>query len=93
MVPIVQPKPGRFVVTLAQTKIEKIGQVARRDAEALAHQLSKFVSKQSADLKVKGVMLKLLRELTELTLRHSVIIAPIDRELSPAVCRARFGLR
>jgi hypothetical protein len=26
MVPIVQPKPGRFVVTLAQTKVEKIGQ-------------------------------------------------------------------
>jgi hypothetical protein len=72
-------------VALTRTKVEKIGQAARRDAEALARQLSKLARKQSADLKVEGVMLKLLRQLAELTLKHSgVVIIPIDRELSPA---------
>lgn len=72
-------------MALTRTKVEKIGQAARRDAEALARQLSKLARKQSADLKVEGVMLKLLRQLAELTLKHSgVVIIPIDRELSPA---------
>ena len=72
-------------MALTQAKVGKVGQGARRDAEALARQLSKFARKQSADLKVEGVMLKLLRQLTELTLKHSgVIIIPIDKELSPA---------
>lgn len=76
-----------------QTKVEKIGQAARRDAEAVARQLGKFARKQSADLKVDGVMLKLLRQLTELTLKHSgVIIIPIDRELSPADAGKILGI-
>src|SRR5262245_25531046 len=40
---------------------------------------------RSADLKVQGVMLKLLRELAELVSKHpGIAIVPIDRELSPA---------
>lgn len=77
----------------AQTKVQKIGQAARRDAEAVARQLGKFARKKSADLKVNGVMLKLLRQLTELTLKHSgVAIIPIDRELSPADAGKILGI-
>jgi hypothetical protein len=81
------------VVALTQTKFEKIGQAARRDAEVLARQLTKFARKQSAELKVEGVMLKLLRQLTELILKHSgVVIVPIDRELSPADAGKILGI-
>jgi excisionase family DNA binding protein len=81
------------VVALTQTKVEKVGQAARRDAEALARQLSKLERKQSVDLKVEGVMLKLLRQLTELTLKHSgVVIIPVDRELSPADAGKILGI-
>ena len=77
----------------SQTKAEKFGQAARRDAEALERQLGKFARKQSADLKVDGMMLKLLRQLTELTLKHSgVAIVPIDRELSPADAGKILGI-
>lgn len=80
-------------MALIQTKIEKIGQAARRDAEALARQLGKYARRQSADLKVEGVMLKLLRRLTELTLDHpGVVILPIDRELSPADAGRILGI-
>ena len=76
-----------------QTKVEKIGQAGRRDAEAVARQLDRFVRKQSADLRVDGVMLKLLRQLTELTLKHSgVAIIPVDRELSPADAGKILGI-
>jgi excisionase family DNA binding protein len=81
------------VVALTRTKVEKVGQAARRDAEALARQLGKSARKQSVDLKVEGVMLKLLRQLTELTLNHSgVVIIPIDRELSPADAGKILGI-
>jgi len=80
-------------MALSQTQVEKFGQAARRDAEALARQLSKSARKQSADVKVEGVMLKLLRQLTELTLKHSgVVIFPIDRELSPADAGKILGI-
>jgi hypothetical protein len=47
--------------------------------------IGRLVARKSADLKIEGVMLKLLRQLTELTLKHSgVVIIPIGRELSPA---------
>jgi hypothetical protein len=81
------------VVAPARTKLEKVGQTARRDAAALARQLSKSAHKQSVHLKVEGVMLKLLRQLTELTLKHSgVVIIPIDRELSPADAGEILGI-
>ena len=80
-------------MVLTQTKVEKIGQAARRDAEALARQLGKSVRKQSADLKVEGVMLKLLRHLTELTLKHSgVVMMPVERELSTADAGKIWGI-
>jgi excisionase family DNA binding protein len=81
------------VVALTRTKIEKIGRTARRDAEALGRQLGKYARKQSANLKVEGVMLKLLRQLTELTLKHpGVVITPIDKELSPADAGKILGI-
>jgi len=80
-------------MALAQTRVEKIDQAARRDAAALARQLGKSAHKQSAELKVDGVMLKLLRQLTELTLKHAgVVIVPIDRELSPADAGQILGI-
>lgn len=80
-------------MALTRTTVEKIGQAARRDAAALARQLGKSVRRQSVDLKVEGVMLKLLRRLTELTLKHSgVVIVPIDRELSPADAGKILGI-
>jgi excisionase family DNA binding protein len=72
-------------VSLAKVKVERLDQTGRRDAEALARQLSKITRTRSADLKVQGVMLKLLRELAELASKHSgITIIPVDRELSPA---------
>lgn len=70
-----------------------MGRAGRRDAEALASQLAKFARKQSADLKVEGVMLKLLRQLTQLALNHSgVALLPIDQELSPADAGKILGI-
>jgi excisionase family DNA binding protein len=72
-------------VPLSRIKVERLDQTGRRDAEALARQLSKSSRTRSADLKVQGVMLKLLRELTEVVSKHpGIAIVPIDRELSPA---------
>lgn len=80
-------------MVLSRTKIENFGRAGRRDAEALARRLRKFARKQAADLKVEGVMLKLLRQLTEVTLRHGgVAIVPIDRELSPADAGKILGI-
>jgi hypothetical protein len=72
-------------VSLSKVKVERLDQSGRRDAEALARQLSKVSRTRSAELKVQGVMLKLLRELTELVSKHpGIAIVPIDREFSPA---------
>lgn len=72
-------------MSLPKINVERLDHSGRRDAEALARQLSRIARSQSANLKVRGVMLKLLRELTELVSKHpSVAIVPIDRELSPA---------
>lgn len=80
-------------MALSRTKIEKFGRAGRRDAEALARQLRKLGRKQSADLKVEGVMLKLLRQLTEVSLMHDgVAIVPVDRELSPADAGKILGI-
>jgi excisionase family DNA binding protein len=80
-------------VSLSKVKVKKLDQGGRRDAEALARQLSKITSSRSADLKVQGVMLKLLRELTELVPKHlGIAIVPIDRELSPADAGEILGI-
>jgi len=48
---------------------------------------------RSADLKVQGVMLRLLRALTELALRHpGIAVIPIGRELSPSDAGEILGL-
>jgi hypothetical protein len=55
----------------------------RREAESLARQL-KGADKRSATVKLEGLMLKLVRELTDVVLHHpGVVTAPLDRELSP----------
>jgi excisionase family DNA binding protein len=80
-------------VSLSKIKAERLDQTGRRDAEALALQLSKITRTRSADLKVQGVMLKLLRELTELASKHpGVAIIPLDRELSPADAGEILGI-
>jgi excisionase family DNA binding protein len=80
-------------VSLSKIKVERLDQTSRRDAEALARQLSKIARARSADLKVQGVMLKLLREVTELVSKHSgIAIVPIDRELSPADAGEILGI-
>ncbi|WP_312014591.1 helix-turn-helix domain-containing protein [Bradyrhizobium sp. AUGA SZCCT0240] len=80
-------------MSLPKVKTERLDQTGRRDAEALARQLSKISSTRSADVKVQGVMLKLLRELTELVSKHpGIAIVPIDRELSPADAGEILGI-
>ena len=80
-------------MSLAKMKVERLDQTGRRDAEALARQLSRITRTRSADLKVQGVMLKLLRELAELASKHSgITIIPVDRELSPADAGEILGL-
>lgn len=80
-------------MSLSKVKVERLDQTGRRDAEALARQLSKITRTRSADLKVQGVMLKLLRELTELVSKHpGIAIVPIDRELSPADAGEILGI-
>lgn len=80
-------------MSLSKVRVEKLGQTGRRDAEALARQLSKITRTRSADLKVQGVMLKLLRELTEMVSKHSgIAMIPIDRELSPADAGEILGI-
>jgi excisionase family DNA binding protein len=80
-------------VSLSKVKVERLDQSGRRDAEALARQLSKVSRTRSAELKVQGVMLKLLRELTELVSKHpGIAIVPIDRELSPADAGEILGI-
>jgi excisionase family DNA binding protein len=84
---------GGSPVSLSKVKVEKLDQTGRRDAEALARQLSKITRTRSADLRVQGVMLKLLRELTELVSKHpGIAIIPIDRELSPADAGEILGI-
>ena len=80
-------------MSLSKVKVERLDQTGRRDAEALARQLSKITRTRSADLKIQGVMLKLLRELTELVSKHpGIVIVPIDRELSPADAGEILGI-
>lgn len=80
-------------MSLSKVKVERLDHSGRRDAEALARQLSGITRSRSADLKVQGVMLKLLRELTELVSKHpGIAIVPIDRELSPADAGKILGI-
>jgi hypothetical protein len=49
--------------------------------------------RRSATVKLEGLMLKLVRELAEIVMRNpGVIIAPFDRELSPAAASKILGI-
>jgi hypothetical protein len=71
-------------MALSSAKFENVGDGGRREAESVARQLKGTSRKRSATVKLEGLMLRLVRELTEIVL-HSpgVVIAPSDRELSP----------
>ena len=80
-------------MSLSKIKVEKLDQTGRREAEALARQLNKVTRTRTAELKVQGVMLKLLRQLTELVSKHpGIAMVPIDRELSPADAGQILGI-
>jgi hypothetical protein len=66
------------------SKFKNVSERDRRDAKSVARQLEERPRKRSATVKLEGLMLKLVRELTDVVLHHpGVVIAPLDRELSP----------
>ncbi len=80
-------------MSLSRIKVERLDETGRQEAEALARQFSRVTRTRSADLRVQGVMLKLLRELTALASKHpGIAIVPIDRELSPADAGEILGI-
>ena len=71
-------------MALSSAKFENVSAGGRKDAESVARQLKGSARKRSATVRLEGLMLKLVRELTDIVLRHpGVVIAPFDRELSP----------
>jgi hypothetical protein len=71
-------------MALSSAKFKNVSDRGRRDAASLARQLKGRSGKHSATVKLEGLMLKLVRELTDVVLHHpGVAIAPLDRELSP----------
>jgi hypothetical protein len=71
-------------MALPLAKFKNVGDRGRRDAQSLARQLEGRSRKRSATVKLEGLMLKLVCELTDVVLHHpGVVIAPLDRELSP----------
>lgn len=71
-------------MALALAKFKNVSDRSRREARSLARQLEGWSGKRSATVKLEGMMLKLVRELTDVMLHHpGVVIAPLDRELSP----------
>jgi hypothetical protein len=74
-------------------KFENVSNGGRREAESVARQLKGSSGKRSATVKLEGLMLKLVRELTDIVLRHpGVVIAPLDRELSPDAAGKILGI-
>ena len=71
-------------MALSLAKFKNVSDRGRREAKSLARQLKGRSGKRSATVKLEGMMLKLVRELTDVVLHHpGVVIAPLDRELSP----------
>jgi hypothetical protein len=71
-------------VPLSSARFENVSDGDRKEAESVARQLTGSSSRRSATVRLQGLMLKLVRELTDIVLRHpGVVIAPLDRELSP----------
>jgi hypothetical protein len=82
-----------LAVALSSAKFENISDGGRKEAESVARQLKGSSGKRSATVKLQGLMLKLVRELTDVVLRHpGVIIAPLDRELSPDAAGKILGI-
>jgi hypothetical protein len=80
-------------MALSSAKFENVSGGGRKEAESVARQLKRSSGKRSATVKLEGLMLKLVRELTDIVLRHpGVIIAALDRELSPAAAGKILGI-
>lgn len=77
----------------AHARFESVNDRGRKEAVSVARQLKRASRKHSATIKLEGVMLRLVRELTEIVLRNSgVVIAPSDRELSPDAASKILGI-
>jgi hypothetical protein len=80
-------------VALSSAKFENVSDGGRKEAESVARQLKGSSGKRSATVKLEGLMLKLVRELTDVVLRNpGVVIAPLDRELSPEAAGKILGI-
>lgn len=80
-------------MALSSAKFENVSDGGRKEAESVARQLKGSSGKRSATIKLEGLMLKLVRELTDIVLRHpGVVIAPLDRELSPDAAGKILGI-
>lgn len=80
-------------MALSTPKFENVGPLARKEAEAVARQLRGPSRRHSATVRLKGLMLRLVRELTETVLFHSgVMITPLDHELSPDAAGKILGI-
>jgi hypothetical protein len=75
------------------SKFKNVSDRGRRQARSLARQLERRSRKRSATVTLEGLMLKLVRELTDVVLHHpGVVIAPLDRELSPDAAGKILGI-
>jgi len=80
-------------VALSSAKFENVSDGGRKEAESVARQLKGSSRKRSVTVKLEGLMLKLVRELTNVVLRHpGVVIAPLGRELSPDAAGKLLGI-
>ena len=80
-------------MALSSAKFENISDGGRKEAESVARQLKGSSRKRSATVKLEGLMLRLVRELANVVLRHSgVVIAPLGRELSPDAAGKLLGI-
>ena len=80
-------------MALSLAKFKNVSDRGRREAKSLARQLKGWSGKRTATVKLEGLMLKLVRELTDVVLHHpGVVIAPLDRELSPDAAGRILGI-
>jgi hypothetical protein len=80
-------------MALSLAKFKNVSDRGRREAQSLARQLNGRSGKRTATVKLEGLMLKLVRELTDVVLHHpGVVIAPLDRELSPDAAGRILGI-
>jgi excisionase family DNA binding protein len=80
-------------MALSSAKFESVNGSGRREAEAVARQLEGSTRRRSATVKLQGLMLKLVRELTDIVLHYpGVVIAPFERELSPDAAGKILGI-